>query len=266
VADACVWCAQSLQARCKRDQALALYDRVRKADAPRQVVAAATRGAILARQSTGVPMLIEQLKSADKAMVAMALGLAREMPGSKVTQALVAELKRLPAERRILLMQVIADRRDAAALPAIVENARTGDRPARVAAIKALGQLGDASVVPMLFDAATDTDAEISRAAQTTLTTLPGKKVDTAIVAVADRGDAKVRRSAIEIAGQRHIAAARTAFFKAADDDDKNLRLAAIQALSEAGGTDDVAGLVTVLMNRKDARELAVTEDRKSVV
>ena len=266
VADACLWCAQSLQAKGRRDQALALFDRVRKSDAPKQIVVAATRGAILARQSAGVPMLIEQVRSGDKAMAAMALGLAREMPGAKVTQALVAELKKLPADRRILLMQAIADRRDAAALPAIVENARSGESPARVAAIKALGQLGDASVVPVLFDASADADAEVAKAAQTTLTTLPGKKVDAAIVTIADKGDAKARRLAIEIAGQRHIAAARSAFFKAADDSDKNLRLAAIQALSEAGGADEVAGLVAVLMNRKDAQELAATEQALGAV
>ncbi|MBM3890287.1 MAG: hypothetical protein FJ388_14325, partial [Verrucomicrobia bacterium] len=266
VADACVWCAQSLQAKGKRDQALALYDRVRKSDAPRQIVAAATRGAILARQSAGVPMLIEQIKSSDKAMASMALGLAREMSGTKVTQALVAELKKLPAERRILLMQTIADRRDAAALPAIVENAKSGDSPARVAAIRALGQIGDASVVPVLFEATADADAEVADAAKTTLTTLPGKKVDAAIVTVADKGDAKVRRLAIEIAGQRRIVAAREAFFKAADDSDKALRLAAIQALSEVGSACDVAGLIAVLMNRKDPQELAATEQALGAV
>jgi len=84
VADACLWCAQSLQAKGRRDQALALFDRVRKSDAPKQIVVAATRGAILARQSAGVPMLIEQVRSGDKAMAAMALGLAREMPGAKL--------------------------------------------------------------------------------------------------------------------------------------------------------------------------------------
>jgi HEAT repeat protein len=266
VADACLWCAQSLQAKGKRDQAIALYDRVRKTDAPRQIIAAATRGAILARQSAGVPMLVEQIKSTDKAMAAMALSLTREMPGTKVTQALVAELKKLPAERRILLMEAIADRRDAAALPAIVENAKSGDSPARVAAIKALGQLGNASVVPMLFDAAADADAEVANAAKTTLATLPGRKVDAAVVAVADKGDAKVRRLAIEVAGQRRIVAAREAFFKAADDSDKALRLAAIQALGEVGSACDVAGLVAVLMSRKDPQELGATEQALGAV
>ena len=51
-----------LLAEGKADEAAKLYDEVRKADVPKQRVVEATRGAILARQSAGVPLLVEQLR------------------------------------------------------------------------------------------------------------------------------------------------------------------------------------------------------------
>ncbi|WP_347245269.1 HEAT repeat domain-containing protein [Thermogutta sp.] len=69
-----------------------LYDLVRSADVPKPRRVEATRGAILARGVDGLSLLVEQLKSNDKDLVAIALSTAREIKGPAVAQALVAEL------------------------------------------------------------------------------------------------------------------------------------------------------------------------------
>ncbi|MFQ6131019.1 MAG: HEAT repeat domain-containing protein [Armatimonadota bacterium] len=117
VADACLWCGQTLLAEGRRRRALALYDRVRKEDLPSHLVAAATRSAALARRSAGIPLLVEMLRSDDGELLGMALRLAREMPGGAVAKALSAELPKLPADRRELLSQALRDRGDAATPP-----------------------------------------------------------------------------------------------------------------------------------------------------
>ena len=48
-------------------EAVEIYDEVRKADVPKQRMLEATRGAILARKPDGIPLLVEQLRSPDKA-------------------------------------------------------------------------------------------------------------------------------------------------------------------------------------------------------
>ena len=63
-------------------EATKLYDEVRSADLPQQLVLTATRGAIVARGSAGVPLLIEQLRSNDKQRFALGLSVARELPGT----------------------------------------------------------------------------------------------------------------------------------------------------------------------------------------
>ena len=89
------FCApRKLLAAGKADEAAKLYDEVRAAELPKQRIVEATRGAILARGADGIPLLIEQLKSSDKAMVAIGLMTARELIGPGVSKKLVVALER----------------------------------------------------------------------------------------------------------------------------------------------------------------------------
>src|ERR1700685_1107887 len=73
VAEGLVLCAERSLAEGQAAQAVALYDLVRKSDVPKQRMLEATRGAILARRQDGIPLLIEQLRSPDKAFLQLAL-------------------------------------------------------------------------------------------------------------------------------------------------------------------------------------------------
>jgi HEAT repeat protein len=116
MADACLWCAQALLNEGKRKRALALLDRVRRADLPPYVVAAATRGVILGRGAGSIRLLVELLRSDDEELLGAGLRVVREIPGEQVTGALTAELENLPPDRRDLVMEAVRDRDDAAAL------------------------------------------------------------------------------------------------------------------------------------------------------
>ena len=100
VAEGCVLCAERRVADGNHDEAIQIYDEVRKADVPKQRIVEATRGAILARKDQGIPLLIEQLQSSDKIMFQLGLGTAREFPGDQVDKALATELERAPAGDR----------------------------------------------------------------------------------------------------------------------------------------------------------------------
>ncbi len=93
-AEGCVLCAERLHAEGNASEAAAIYDEVRQADVPEQRIIEATRGAILARNQEGIPLLIEQLRSPDKKRFQLALSTAREFPGGEVDQALAAEVGR----------------------------------------------------------------------------------------------------------------------------------------------------------------------------
>ncbi len=64
VAEGCIRCAEHFLAEGKSGEAVKLYDSVRAAEVPKQKRLEATRGAILARNSAGIPLLVEQLEIA----------------------------------------------------------------------------------------------------------------------------------------------------------------------------------------------------------
>jgi len=255
VAEGCILCAERFLADGKRDEAVKLYDTVRKADVPKQSVLEATRGAILARQAAGVPLLVEQLRSADKAHFGIALRVARELPGREATDAVMAELAKATPDRQALLLVALADRGDPKALPAVLGAVKSGPNAVRMAAMGAMEALGNASCVPALLEAALEADAELAQTARAALARLPGKEVDADLVARLSQAPGKTRQALIEVAAQRRIAAALPAMVQGAEEADAGVRGAALEALGAIGGDKQVADLVRILQKTADAKD-----------
>ncbi|MCY2993535.1 MAG: HEAT repeat domain-containing protein [Planctomycetota bacterium] len=257
VAEGCVLCAERSLAAGQAAEAVKLYDAVRKAEVPAQRVLEATRGAILARQSAGVPLLVEQLQSADRGRFAIGLRAARELAGREVTDALVAELGKATPERQALLILVLADRQDTAALPAVLQAAKGGSTEVRIMALQVLKRLGNASYVPVLLEAALDTHEELSQTAIAVLEELPGKDVDDDLAARLLKSEGKTRQILILLAGRRTLAAAVPALLKATEDRDGQIRAAALTALGFSIEFRDLPLLIARVVNPPDNAEEA---------
>ena len=254
-AQGCILCAEQFMEQNKTADAVKLYDTVRKADVPVQRHLEAIRGAVLSRQSAGIPLLIEQLRSEDKKKLGIGLRTARELGGRNVTEALADELDRLSPDRRPLLLLALADRTDSAVLPIVKKTAQSSSKELRITAINILIRLGDVSCVPVLLEAATEDDAELGRAAMETLVRLPGKDVDADILARLPQSRRKLRQVLIELAGQRQISEARPAVVSSLQDSDAGIRGAAVQTISIIGQDQEAADLVKLLENTKNSSE-----------
>lgn len=252
IAEGCILCAEKALADGSQADAIRIYELVRKADVPKQRILEATRGAIIARKSDGVPLLAEQLRSADKSFFALGLTVARELTGGEVTDALIVELGRATPERQALLILALADRGDTAALPALLKKAESGPNEARIAAFRVLKRLGDASCVPVLLDAAVEPDADLSQAALEVLADLPGDDVDDDLADRLAKAEGKTRQALIQVAGWRQIAATVPALIKAADDPNVQTRSAALTALGFAVQFSDLSVLITRVANPPD--------------
>jgi HEAT repeat protein len=264
-ADACLVSVERLLAQNKREESIRLCDAVRRANVPQPCRVAATRGAILARQSAGLPLLIEQLKADDNDLFGVALRTSRELPGGDVTRSLIAELDRLPPARQVLLIRAIGDRQDAEALPAIRTRAADGPREIRLAAIHVLGRMGDVSAVTVLLETAVSGDPVLAPAAQASLTKLHGPAVDAAIVTNLDRGDPNARALLLDLVAQHAIASALPAVLKAADDPNEPVRLAAIKTLGRIIGLKELAILTNRLFAAKSPQETAALQETLKV-
>lgn len=260
VAEGCIRGAEQLAAEGKTAEAVALYEKVRSADVPKQRIVEATRGLILARGSAGIPLLIEQLRSDDKTMYRLGLTVARELPGAEVSEVLANELTKTPADRQAMFLLALGDRADTSVLPAVRQAAKTGSKDARVAAVSVLARLGDVSCVPELLDVATEDDAELVEAAKAVLAQLPGEQVDADLVGRLAGAEGKKRLVLVELAGQRRIAAATPTLLKAADDSDPAVRRAAIAALGSTVGQDNLAALVVRVASPGDPEDAAVAQ------
>src|SRR5262249_37378691 len=199
VAEGAVRCAERFLADGKRSDAIMMYDAVCKADVPMQKVLEGTRGAILARGPEGLPMLLAELRSPQKARFAMALRTGRELPGHPVTQALAEEMRRSGQARQPLILLALAGRRDPEAMPVILTAARDGSKNLRLAALRILERSGDFSCVPVLLDVAAQPDADLSQAAKVALARLPGTNVESDLRERLARSTGKNRQVLLEV-------------------------------------------------------------------
>jgi HEAT repeat protein len=255
VAEGCILCAEWFLSHDRTAEAVKLYDTIRQADLPEQRHLEAIRGAILARESSGVPLLIEQLRSEDKERLGIGLRTARELPGRDVTEALAVELARLSPDRRPLLLLALADRNDSAVLPTVQKAAQSGPKDLRITAINILIRLGDVSCVPALLEAAIEDDAKLEQAATETLVRLPGKDVDSDLLTRLPQSRGKLKQVLIELAGQRQIGEALPAVVSSLYDNDAGIRNAAVQTIGIIGQDQQTADLVKLLQETNSPRE-----------
>jgi len=261
VARACVLCAERLLAENRAARAVRLYDRVRAAHVPKPRILEATRGAILARGRDGLPLLLETLRAPDRDTFRLGLSVARELPGLAVSDALAAELRAAPAERRGLLLMALADRNDAAAWPVVRNTAASGEKSLRLVAIEAIARLAHPEGAPVLLDAATESDREIADAAKTALGALPSDVVNREISVRLPRTTGPARRVLVTLAGERQITAALPEMMRAARDADPAVRAAAIKALGETVEAGDLGALTDLLAGAATEEDLDAVQD-----
>jgi len=259
IAEGGVLCAERLLAEGHATEAIAIYDEIRQAKVSKQRILEATRGAILARKSAGIPLLIEQLRSPDKGLFQIGLSTARELPGREVADALAAELDHATPERAALLLAALGDRSDAAVTPAVLQAVTRGPKQARIAAIGIVRRAGDASCVPTLLEIAIDSDPELAQAAQGALAGLAGEKVDAEIAARLPTAEGKTLALLIELVGQRRIDAT-AALLKALDNSDATIRSAALTALGETVDLKGIPVLVAQVIARENSADAKVAQ------
>jgi len=256
ICEGCLRCADRLIGEGQHDRAAAICERVRGVPTPRHIRMEATRSLIVARQAAGIPLLIEQLKSDDAGMVAVALGLAHELPGAELTKALVAEVNKLPPEKQVYVVEALGCRQDKAVVPTLLALTRNSPTNVCIAAIGALTRLVDASALPALVEIAVSPDSDLARAAQSAIVGFSAGDIDVTGAAMLASPDARVRAIGAKVVSRRLIISALPAVTKAAlEDADQAVRLASINALRELGKLPELSVLVDILLKSKSVEE-----------
>jgi HEAT repeat protein len=260
IAEGCVRCAEHFLAEAKNADAVKLYDAVRLAALPKERVLEGLRGAILARGSAGIPLLLTQLHSNDRDCFNIGLRVARELPGPKVTAAVAGEFSDATPERQPLLLLALADRGDTDAMAVVTVAAQHGDKRVRLVAIEALDRAGDPAALSVLLKDANDQDPEISQPSLAALIRMAGNDVDSELLRRLPNSSGRTRATLITLAGRRGIEKALPLIVPSVGDADAEIRDAAIQALTALGGKDEVGELALALQNSNIPAERAHIE------
>jgi HEAT repeat protein len=254
VAEGRVLCAERFIADGNATEAVKIYDDIREADVPMQRIIEATRGAILARNQDGIPLLFETFRSPNKKLFQLALGTVREFPGDKVDEVLATEMVRATPERAALMIQAMADRPETVVLAAVLKAAGQGDKQVRTSAIDALRRVGNESCLDALLNIAIETDADLAESAQNTLAGLPGDNVDEQIVALLPSAKGKTYPLLLKLIGQRRVDAVPDVL-KALGHSDRTVRAAALIALGETITLDQLSVLISQVISPKHAED-----------
>jgi HEAT repeat protein len=260
VAEGCIRCAGKFLDDGKTAEAAKLYDNVRQANVPKQRMLEATRGAILARKRDGLPLLLEQLRSPDKARFDIGLRTARELAGPEVTLALADEMWRASAARQGYLLLAQADRGETEALAVVTAAAKRGDKSLRLVAIGVLDRYGNPASAPILLEAAAGDDAEVTAAALAALARMPGDELDSQLVVHLPQSTGKMRQALIELAARRQVESALPEIVRYAADSDAGIRGAAVRAMGALGQEAVVTDLVQLLGKTEGQKERADLE------
>jgi HEAT repeat protein len=257
VAEGCIYCAEHLLAAGETDKAVLVYEAVRAANITTQRNVEAIRGLILAQGEAGVPLLIEQLQSEDKIFFRLGMTVAREATATGVTEAIVWLMAGATPDRQVLFLYTLADRGDAAALPAVLQAAQSEVGDVRNAAVEVLTQLGDVSTVGTLLDIALESDEQTSATVVTALQDMPGQDVDADLVARLSQVEGEMRQLVITIAGRRRIAAATDELLVAVAEADAGIRSAALAALGETIDAEQLDVLIDCVLNPRSEEDFA---------
>jgi HEAT repeat protein len=259
--EACLRNADLFIAQGDNARAAAICERIRAMQTPRHIRMEATRGLIVARQAAGIPLLIEQLKSDDAGMVAVALGLAHDLPGAALTKALTAEVNQLPPEKQVSVIEALGVRRDKSVTPTLLALTKNSPPNVTIAALGALTKLGDVAVLPRLVEMSVAPDSEVVKAAQTAIVKFPALEADATCIAMLTSQDARARIIGVDIISRRATYSAMPAVTKVAREDaDPAVRVGCINTLRELGGLADLAALVDILVKNKSAEEAQSAE------
>lgn len=253
-------CAERLATDGHAKQATAIYDELRKVQAGHQVRTAALRGAILTRQTRGLPLLVESLRSPEFGIFDAAVRTSLELPGEPVTKALAAELGTASADKQIVLCQTLATRGDLTAVPALLTAAKNCAPPVRVAALRAAAQLGDPASIPAFVELMGADDAGVASAAQEALAGLQGKEADSAVLAMLRSNDPKRRATGLDLVGRRRMKSAVPELYKLTSSAEPDLRAASTRKIAELGSEQDVPAMLKLLSGAATPQDIEATE------
>jgi HEAT repeat protein len=212
-----------------------------------------------------IDIVVNLVSDKDKDMRAIGLQQVREeVKGAAATKRFVELLPKLTPDARAGLIDALGTRGDKTARSGVVDMLKSPEEQVRAAALRALGFLGQADDVPhMAQSLMTGGEAE-KTAAKRSLEQIRAEGIDEKIAGELKAANDPRRQTAlIQIVQLRKTTAAVPVLLDLAVSEKAEIRAAAMQALGQLAGAEDIPKLVDALLKtesgpQRDTAEKAI--------
>ena len=262
VADAALSLAQDLVAKGDLRPARKVYDRLHANSEPQAVRTAALVGLLSSSTGQGAVDVWKNALAGNAEARRVAIQWIPRLEGDAATKAIAEQLGGTDAGTRVFLISGLGERGDVSARTAVEPYVSAGEAEVRTAALEALQVLGNQHSLPVVTGALAAKDKETRDAARATLVRLEGDGIDTSILASMKSADSEARAALVGILAERGAKEKLPELLEIARSDaDAKVRTAAVEALGNLSGYDQLGAVLGLLLNAKADGERTAAED-----
>ncbi len=240
VVEASLRAAERAAAAGRQAQAAAIYEELYSPSQPEIVRIAALNGITNVKGADALPALLNLMAGEDPRMRMVAAGCAQRIPGEAVTRQLADKLATTSPATRILLLDVLGQRGDASAAPAVIKCIHADEADVRIAGLAALRHLGDGSTVEALVGFAVKAPEAERDAARQCLGKMKGGDVDDAILKQLSTAEGRVKSELVRAAAVRFMRPAFEILLRHTRDSDASVRIPVISTIGRLAHPEDL--------------------------
>lgn len=209
-----------------------------------------------------LPDLLAAADSPNRELCGAAMRHAAALQSKQTTKEFAAKIATAGPDLKIAILEMLARRADAAALPAVAAAMEDPELYVRLAAMDAAPRVGGPKAFPALLKALKKAEnPEEIKAASEALLQVTGEKQFAALASALPKAPPAARKALFEIAAARRAEPCREVAFKQASAKDDDVRVAALKALKDLAGPDDAPRLVGLLLKAKAEQEMTAAND-----
>lgn len=257
--EALLACAEQYKAANRVTDSGRVYQELLQPALPLSVRLAAFHGLVVLQGETASPLVAQALISGDAPWVTAAMSYVRTIGGPKSTLLLAQQLGLVPPEVQARLIEALADRGDATALPAVSAGVNSVVPEVQYAAIDALGRLGNETTVSLLLAGLVNADEETAQRCHQSLARIPDAGVNGTLIQAYERGEESIRTALAPILAERQAAEALPALYAVAANQSGEARSTAFKAIGQIARENDLDQVLTLYCesDAEDARQSA---------
>jgi HEAT repeat protein len=212
------------------------------------------------KKEASLPLLLAAAQDKNREYRVAALKLATPLAGPDHTQQWLALLAKAGPEVKADVITLLGNRRDAAALPALLKLTKNKHQAVKLAAITAAGKAGQEAALPQLLKIMKKGKAEEIAAVQMAILTMKGDNVVGQVAQALPKMSPPAQAALLEVLGTRQATAHFPVVLAQTKAKNAAVRLAAFRALQGMSDQEHLPVLYPLLLGAGNAEEVAALQ------